>query len=346
METVDDTETGGDDLSVEQAANAFAKANQTGIRKEQPGTENEDAGATEADDELQESGEDESDEAEGDSDDEEQPEDEDGAEPGSEGGRFVASNGNVKLPDGTVTTVAKLIDGNFRQADYTAKTTQLREKERQAEARISAVQASEQQVNQQREYLQQMLQAFMPKPPDPALVDQNSPSYDPLAYLSAKEQYEQVVGHINYVQQQSNLARQQAEQKNATARNEKAAKEWTTLQEKLPEVRNEAKLKTVLDDVQSAAAALGFTQEEIASAIPYDHRFVLALRKAAKWDRLQANKPKVVQQVQGRPPVQKGGKRLTPAAQKARHSQDAINRLKQTGSVEDAAAAFLASRKG
>lgn len=341
MDTNDDTEAGGDDLSVEQAANAFVKANQTGIQKEQPGTENEDAGANEADDELQESEQDESDEAEGDSDDEEQPEDEEGAEPGSEGGRFVASNGNVKLPDGTVTTVAKLIDGNFRQADYTAKTTQLREKERQTEARISAVQASEQQVNQQREYLSQMLQALTPQPPDPSLLNE-----DPIAFMTQKENYERMVGHLNYVQQQSQLSRQQAERQAATQRNEKSAKEWEILQEKVPELRDQAKAQAVFGDIQSAGLAAGFSPEELAGTVPYDHRMVLVLRKAAKWDKLQANKPKAVQQVQGRPPVQKSGKRLTPAAQKARQSQDAINRLKQTGSVEDAAAAFLASRKG
>jgi len=70
------------------------------------------------------------------------------------------------------------------------------------------------------------------------------------------------------------------------------------------------------------------------------------LHKAAEWDRLQASKPTVQKKVENRPPVQKSGKRLTPDAQKAQRAADAVNRLKSSGSVEDAALAYLASRKG
>lgn len=336
----DDTETGGEELSVDQAASAFAKANQTGIRKEQPDTENEDVEASEADDELPESDE-EGEEAEGETDDEEQPGEEDEAEHGSEQGRFVAANGKVRLPDGTVTTVSELINGNFRQADYTAKTTQLREKERQVEARISTVTASEQQVRQKIEYVDQLLKAFTPQPPDPQLLQD-----DPIAFLSAKENYERMVGVHNYVQQQLQQSQTQAQQQTARERNEKAAKEWETLQDKLPELRTPAKAEAFATNLAKVGSAYGFSQDELAGALPYDHRFALVLQDAARWRKLQANKPKAVQQVQGRPPVQKSGKRLTPDAQKARRAEDAIKRLKQTGSVDDATAAYLASRKG
>lgn len=339
MKTADDTEAGGDDLSVEQAASAFVKANQTGTGDGQPGAEEADQGE-QADDELQASDEDVS-EDDGEPEADDQAEEEDGEEPDSNGGRFVASNGKVKLPDGTVSTVAELIQGNLKDRDYRQKTTQVSEERRALEQRSSAVQASEQQVNQQREYLSQMLQALTPQPPDPSLLNE-----DPIAFMTQKENYERMVGHLNYVQQQSQLSRQQAERQAAIQRNEKSAKEWEILQEKVPELRDQAKAQAVFGDIQSAGLAAGFSPEELAGTVPYDHRMVLVLRKAAKWDKLQTNKPKAVQQVQGRPPVQKSGKRLTPAAQKARQSQDAINRLKQTGSVEDAAAAFLASRKG
>ncbi|MGN6772630.1 MAG: hypothetical protein ACTHJQ_22690 [Rhizobiaceae bacterium] len=343
MGTEDDTETGGDALSVEQAASAFVKAN----AKEPEGQLEQDAEqGEEADDELQDSDLDESDEAEGDPDEEGQADDEDGEEQGSDQGRFVASNGKVKLPDGTVLTVADLIQGNLRDRDYRQKTMQASEERRILEQQSSALKASEQQVKQKIEYVDQLLKAFTPQPPDPSLLDQNSQSYDPFGYMAAKDQYDRMMGVHNYVQQQMTQSQQQAQQQTARERNDKAAKEWETLQDKLPELRTPAKAEAFATSLAKTGSAYGFTQEELVGALPYDHRFALVLRDAERWRKLQANKPKAIQQVQGRPPVQKSGKRLTPDAQKARRAEDAIKRLKQSGSVEDATAAYLASRKG
>ncbi len=343
MGTEDDTETGGDVLSVEQAASAFVKAN----AKEPEGQLEQDAEqGEEADDELQDSDLDESDEAEGDPDEEGQADDEDGEEQGSDQGRFVASNGKVKLPDGTVLTVADLVSGNLMERDYRQKTTQVADERRALQQRSSALEASEKQVNEQREFISQLLQAFTPQPPDPSLMDQNSQSYDPFGYLAAKDQYERMVNLQNHVSQQIQASRDQAGQKLTADRNEKAAKEWEKFQEKFPELQNEAKVQQFSDRMRNIASAYGFSADELAGALPYDHRFALVLQDAGKWRKLQANKPKAIQQVQGRPPVQKSGKRLTPDAQKARRAEDAIKRLKQSGSVEDATAAYLASRKG
>ena len=336
----DDTETGGEELSVDQAASAFAKSLGKGTGDSQPARD-EDVEASEADDELQDSEQDEGEEAEGDPDDEGQADEEDGAEPESDQGRFVSSNGKVKLPDGTVSTVAELIQGNLRDRDYRQKTMQASEERRALEQQSSALKASEQQVRQKIEYVDQLLKAFTPQPPDPQLLQD-----DPIAFLSAKENYERMVGVHNYVQQQLQQGQQQARQQTARERNEKAAKEWETLQDKLPELRTPAKAQAFADSLAKTGTAYGFSQDELAGALPYDHRFALVLQDAARWRKLQANKPKAVQQVQGRPPVQKSGKRLTPDAQKARRAEDAIKRLKQTGSVDDATAAYLASRKG
>lgn len=336
----DDTETGGEELSVDQAASAFAKSIQKGTGDSQP-AKDEDVEASEADDELQDSEQDESEEAEGETDDEGQADEEDGEEPESDQGRFVSSNGKVKLPDGTVSTVAELIQGNLRDRDYRQKTMQASEERRALEQQSSALKASEQQVKQRAEYLDTLLKAFTPQPPDMQLLQD-----DPIAFLSAKENYERMIGVHNYVQQQLQHGRQQTEQQTATERNQKAAKEWETLQDKLPELRTPAKAEAFATNLAKVGSAYGFSQDELAGALPYDHRFALVLQDAARWRKLQANKPKAVQQVQGRPPVQKSGKRLSPDAQKARKAEDAIKRLKSSGSVEDATLAYLASMKG
>ncbi len=337
----DDTESGGESLSIEQAASAFVKATSEEAPKAKPDEEVEQG--EEAEDELQTSDEDEG-ESEGEDDPTSQADDEDDAEPESDHGRFVASNGKVRLPDGTVSTVSDLIAGNMKERDYRQKTMELAPQRRALEEQSSAIKASEQQVNEQREYLSHLLESLTPQPPEPP-SDPNDPvGY--IDYMRAKEQYDRFVTHSQYIQHQMGLTRQTAEQETQKQRQERADAEWGILQEKVPSLRDQAKLKALVNDIQSAGQAAGFSPEEIRESVPYDHRMSLVLQKAAKWDRLQASKPKVSEKVQGRPPVQRSGKQVSNDAKRSQRASDAVTRLRQTGSLEDATAAYLASRKG
>jgi hypothetical protein len=337
----DDTESGGESLSIEQAASAFVKATSEEAPKAKP-TEEAEQGE-QADDELQASDEDEG-ESEGEDDPEGQAADEDDEEPESDHGRFVASNGKVRLPDGTVSTVSDLIAGNMKERDYRQKTMELAPQRRALEEQSSAVKASEQQVNEQREYLSHLLESLTPQAPEPP-TDPN----DPIAYIEymrAKDNYDRYAAHSQYIQQQMGMTRQQAEEQAKQQRMQKAAEENGALQEKIPALKDPAKLKALADDILSAGEAVGYSRQEIAESVPYDHRMSLVLQKAAKWDRLQASKPKVSEKVQGRPPVQRSGKQVSNDAKRAQRTNDAMSRLRQTGSLEDATAAYLASRKG
>jgi hypothetical protein len=337
----DDTESGGESLSIEQAASAFVKATSEEAPKAKP-TEEAEQGEH-ADDELQASDEDEG-ESEGEDDPEGQAADEDDEEPESDHGRFVASNGKVRLPDGTVSTVSDLIAGNMKERDYRQKTMELAPQRRALEEQFSAVKASEQQVNEQREYLSHLLESLTPQAPEPP-TDPN----DPIAYIEymrAKDNYDRYAAHSQYIQQQMGMTRQQAEEQAKQQRMQRAAEENVALQEKIPALRDPAKLKALVDDILSAGEAVGYSRQEIAESVPYDHRMSLVLQKAAKWDRLQASKPKVSEKVQGRPPVQRSGKQVSNDAKRAQRTNDAMSRLRQTGSLEDATAAYLASRKG
>src|SRR5687768_11467295 len=134
----DDTDIGGESLSIEQAASAFVKATSDGAGSGQPEQEVEQS--EDAEDELQASDEDEGESA-GEDDPESQADDEDDEEPDSDHGRFVASNGKVKLPDGTVSTIADLIAGNMKERDYRQKTMELAPQRRALEEQSSALQA-------------------------------------------------------------------------------------------------------------------------------------------------------------------------------------------------------------
>lgn len=339
----DDTVSGGESLSIEEAATAFVKATSEEAPKAKP--EEEADQGDQAEDELQASDEDES-ESEGEDDPEGQSDEDEDEEPESSQGKFVAANGKVRLPDGTVSTVSDLIAGNMKERDYRQKTMELAPQRRALEEQSSAVKALEQQVNEQREYLSGLLESLTPQAPDSTGIDPVSDPVGYLSYMQAKEQHERFLAHANYIQQQMGMTRQQAEEQTQKQRQQRAVEENRVLQEKIPALRDPAKLKALADDILSAGEGAGYSRQELAESVPYDHRMALVLQKAAKWDRLQASKPKVTEKVQGRPPVQRSGKQVSGDTKRAQRANDAVSRLKETGTVQDAARAYLASRKG
>ena len=93
--------------------------------------------------------------------------------------------------------------------------------------------------------------------------------------------------------------------------------------------------------IASTAKVLGYTDEEVASL--NDPRLVVALHKAAQWDRLQANKPQATNKAGKAPPVTRPGSNTT-ANNAAVAKQNALRaRLKKSGDLKDVAA-LLESR--
>jgi hypothetical protein len=345
METDNDTQEGGEGLSIDEAAAAYAKATTEEVQEDQSEAEETDEGDT-TDDELQASDEEAGDEDEGETEAEDQAEEGDEEdEPESDQGRFVADNAKVRLADGTVTTIAELKAGSLRNGDYTRKTQELAEQRRTVESQSERIKASEQQVNEQAQYVRELLTSIIPQAPDASLTDPRSPNFDPVRYQNERAQYEQWTQHLQFLDQQKQQTEQARQAEAEKGMQERLAREWELAQNAIPELKSPEKLKAFGQEVLKFGATYGYSEEELATA-HYDHRQLLVLKKAIAWDKLQQSKSTVAKKVEGRPPVQKGGKRLNPQAQRARAANDAISRLKSSGSVEDAAAAYLASRKG
>lgn len=325
----DDTPLGGAEpsMTTDEAAKAYA-ATLTTEPEGQPEPEEETEVTT--DDELQASDEGEGEETDGETDEEGQAEEETDEEPETERGRYVAHNGRVKLPDGSESTIADLIQGNLRDRDYRQKTMSHADE-------VKAFQASKQQIEDQRAYMASLIQSIIPPEPDPALYDT-----DPYAYGKQELARKQWLTHLNYIQEQDQLSAKERQAKAAKEDAEKRETEWNALLGKMPELKDEKRLDAFVGDIKKHGTTYGFTPQEL-SAVARDHRQAVVLSKAIKWDKLQASKATVQKKVEGRPPVQKGGRRLNPSEHRARATSDAMNRLKQSGSVEDAAAAYIAS---
>jgi hypothetical protein len=335
----DDTVTGDGEqsLSVDQAAAAYAKTLTTHAAGDGQAADDELEQGNETDDELQASDQGEGEEADGDAEDEGQAEDENSEEPDSDQGRFVASNGKVRLPDGSVSTISDLIQGNLRDRDYRQKTMEAAEVRRTYEAQSTAVKERETQLEQHSQYLADLIRSIVPEMPGPDML-----ASDPQGYLQQRASAEQWHQHLAYLDSQRQMTAQQRQAEAQQQQGEVVQREWNALLEKIPAFKDKAKFTAFANDATKYGADYGFSPQEI-SGIGRDHRQVLVLRKAILWDKLQASKTTVQKKVEGRPAVQKGGKRLNPAEHRARNGSEALTKARATGTVDDVTAAYIAS---
>lgn len=327
-----DTENGGEELSLDEAASAYAKSQASQATSNGQAEDDDTQQGTEADDALVEAGE-------GEPDEDGQAEDGTDEEPESDQGRFVASNGKVRLPDGSVSTVADLIQGNLRDRDYRQKTMEASEVRKTSEAQSTALRQREQQLNQQSEYVAGLIRSIIPQPPDPNLA-----RTDPGGYVEAKANHEAWMAHLNALDGQRNQftqAQQAEQQQNLQTR---AQSEWNVLLEKVPALKDDAKAKAFGADLVKFGSDYGFSPQEL-QGLAFDHRQAIVMRKAIAWDKLQASKGNVQKKVEGRPPVQRGGQRLSPAQSRGRANTELVARAQKSGSVDDVAAAYAATRK-
>lgn len=326
-----------EELSLDEAASRYAASQAPEVPQDD--TEGDEDPAEQTTDDTAES--EELEDVDGEPGDEDQAEDDDENEPETEQGRFVADNAKVRLDDGTVVSIGDLKKGSLLHADYTRKTQETAELRRSAESQSSALKQQEEQLSQQRDQMVQLLQSIVPRAPDPSLA-----TTDPYAYTRQKAEHEAWISHLNGLEQQSQKAMQEKAAESDKAKHEKGAKEWASLIEKMPGLKDQNRFKAFVNDVRDHGTAYGFTEAELAEAVGYDHRQALVIRDAIAWRKLQASKPKAQSKVEGRPPVQRSGKRLSPDQQNARSTTVAMDRLKQSGSERDAVAAYLALQKG
>ena len=238
MSTENDTPTGGGELSIDDAAKAYAKATSSNAASDgQAEEEDLDTGDT-TDDQLDADVAEGEEEGEPTDDDGQADADENDDEPESDQGRFVASNGKVRLPDGTVATVNDLIQGNLRDRDYRQKTMEVAEQRRSVETQSSTIKQQEQQLEEQRTYMSQLFQSIMPQAPDPSLVDPSSPNYNPAAYLQAEASHKQFMAHLQNLSAYGDQTKAQREAEAKAQRDQKGNAELATLIEKVPALAN------------------------------------------------------------------------------------------------------------
>ena len=227
----------------------------------------------------------------------------------------------------------ELINGYQRSKDYTQKSQALAEQRKAMDAEREHLE----QVKQERMAYAQKLKAL-----DSFLSQQNKgedlevlKETDPIGYavkVAEQSQREKQLAVVR-AEQQRIAQQQQAEQQQSLQNHLKAESE--KLASVIPEL-NTPKGDAIRKEIREYAKSVGWSDQELASV--YDHRAVLTLYKAMKFEQLQKGKPETLKKVQQAPKMLKPGT-STPDT-KSSEDKQVMQRLRQSGKVRDAAAAF------
>jgi hypothetical protein len=229
-------------------------------------------------------------------------------------------------------TIDELIKSYQLGTDYTQKTQALAEQRKAVEAEKAAVEQAKQlrdQYAQRLELIQRVL-AEQNKPENIEALKET----DPIGYAVKMAEQMQRKEQLAAVQaEQQRLAHmRQAEQQQALQAH--LAQEAQKLSQFIPEFSQPEKADQVRADIRNYAKQIGFTDQELANV--YDSRAVLALWKAAQYDKLVSQGPKKVTQA---PPVLKSGAAKTAQPETESYKAER-NRLRKSGKARDAASLF------
>lgn len=289
----------------------------------------------EAEEETDEPQEGEAEESEADP-DEEVKQDEEQPDPDTEAaaGRFVSGDAKFRLADGTVISVAELARNNLYQQDYTRKTQEHSEAVRDFEAKREKVGEIALSLAQQRDFLLSAAQHFLPQPPDRSLMQS-----DPIGYMQAKAEYDERMALVSQLHQQRQAEQGRMTQEQQETEAQHRAKEAERLFEAIPEFRDRKVYGQFWSDAVEAMAEYGYSSEELDGAV--DHRQYLIMRDLVKYRKALKAAPKVKQDIQQKPALIKGGKRMDPKAKISRDRQARSERLRSTGTFEAGIAALM-----
>ena len=227
----------------------------------------------------------------------------------------------------------ELIKGYQQGADYTKKSQALAEQRKAIEAERQHLEY----VKQERQAYAQKLQAL-----DSFLSQQNQgvnldvlKETDPIGYAVAVAEQSQREKQLAVVRnEQQRLAQQQQSEHQASLQNHlrQESEKLTSLIPELATPQGDAVRKQIRDYAKS----IGWTDQELSQL--YDSRAVVTLYNGMKYQQLQKSKPEVNKKLQAAPKMMRSGTSAPPV--KSSGDKQAMQRLRETGKVTDAARAF------
>ena len=240
-------------------------------------------------------------------------------------------------------SLEELVQGYSRHSDYTRKTQelasqrdQMAQMQQQWASEISQAQAERQQYM---EAIGQFVQQSMVGLEQYASVDWESlREEDPIAFVTKKEEFRDAQERVRQAQAQQGVEAEKQKQEFAKIKQMALQEEHKKLVAAVPEWNEPEKRGELAKELSSYALSQGFKQEELQELI--DHRSLIVLMKAQKYDALQKSDVKA-KKIKNKPKVIRSGKGTNKKADTAKSKRIAsMKRLKETGRAEDAASLF------
>lgn len=268
----------------------------------------------------------------------EKAEEEDGPQEEVTGGKFAADTANVRLKDGTVISVQDLKRGFLSQQSFT-RGTQDNAKERETlSSQKAEVEQYARSLQEQRDFILQVAQQYIPQPPDRSLLDRSSPSFDPITYAALKAEYDDRIGALNQLHtvsksDQDRIAKEQADQKE-TMRQAEVQRLLTAM----PDLAKPEVQKKFWTETLETMSEYGYSPEDLNDAI--DHRFYMIFRDLTAYRKARSRIPAVKESIQSRP-VLTGKRRMDPKEKTSRERQARTENLRKTGSFDAGVGALM-----
>jgi len=251
-----------------------------------------------------------------------------------EGAEIVTVLVDGKPVELTKAQIAEAHKSGLRQADYTKKTTELAEQRKAAEAETAKARDERNQYAQNLQRNQALLEATLQEQQKidwQALLDS-----DPVEYLKQQHLAQSRQAALQQTHQELQKVHELAKAEQETSFKKHLESQREQLLAKVPEWKDEAKMKAGTAEIKAYLKAAGYTDAEISTV--HDHRAVLNVRKAMLYDQMIAKASAAAKKVQQLP------QRVERAAGGESGSIDkrttAFQKFNKSGSVEDAGALF------
>jgi len=236
-------------------------------------------------------------------------------------------------------SLEELMKGYSRQSDYTRKTQELsndrkgmEELQQKYNSEMAQIQTERQQYT---EYLNQIVEKSMGGLDKYANLDWDRlKESDPIEYITKREEYREAQEKIQSMRNEQAVAQQKQAEETKQLHASMVFEEHKKLVSAMPEWGEPEKQKELAADVRKYALGQGFSEEELSSLV--DHRSVLVLMKAAKFDAMD-NADIKSKKLKNKPKVIRSGKGKTKGENSKSKRAAKMKRLQGSGHVDDAA---------
>ena len=229
----------------------------------------------------------------------------------------------------------ELLNGYSRTADYQKKTQSLAEQRKAVEAdrvKIDEAAKTRETYAQRLQVIEQLLQQQ-----DQGQDLASLKSEDPIAYAVAMGEKMERDKQLQAVQIERQRVQQEQQSHQQAQLQKHIQAEQAKLVEAIPEFKDDVKAEVIRRDIRNYAKAQGFSDQELSQV--YDSRAVLALYKAAQYDKLMAGKGVTSKKVANAPKTIRPGTSNPQSSENETVKKDRAA-LRQSGNKKDAARLF------